>query len=1015
MTNVTKSQLSSKELPKLLIVDDETDNLDILHRTFHREYQVIRANSGFEALAILAKESDISVIVTDQRMPMMTGTQLLSQVAEAYPDTLRIVLTAYTDVRDLVQAINESKVFKYITKPYEIDALRTVVRQAMEAHQLLKQRTSQLRDKLENAEARYKSIFDNAIEGIFQTTLDGHYVIANRMLAKIYGYKSVQELIENVTNIAEQVYVNPCRRQEFIKIIGSQGTVANFESQVYRRDHSKIWISENVRAIRDRQGKLIGFEGTVQDITQRKRAEDESQLLQCLTLEISAAQHFQTALEIALTKICQFTGWDYGEAWTPTEADCLVCSSAWYSSIKGLEEFREHSEKMSFSAGIGFPGRVWINQKLEWIWDISLESEANFLRKHLAMECGLRSGLAIPVSADHNVVAIVVFFTRTPNDQDQQLVGLIGAIAMQLGSLMRRKRDEEMLRQMNEELATARDRALESNRTKSTFVANMSHELRTPLNAIIGYSEMLQEDSALLGLDTFEQDLQKIHQSGKHLLDLINDILDMTKIEAGKLEVYPDHFDLPKLVWDSVTTIQPLLLKNNNRLDVHCDLDLGSIYADMTRVRQVLLNILSNACKFTKAGLISVNVSRQFISPNLSPNLVTREYFKISITDTGIGISPENIQKLFQPFNQVDSSTTRQYGGTGLGLAISNRLCQMMGGSITVKSELGMGSSFMILLPVDHREPVKLEEDFLLPLDPNITYSISDREFAQEHMNEDVLEQPSILIIDDDPLIHQFMRSHFGQREILINSAFNGEEGIALAHQIIPTAIILDVQMPEMRGWEVLKELKSQLLTSGIPIILLTIAELPIDREVNPFDCPEDNCLSDYVSNSQVGGCEIGANDYLFKPIDRDRLIATIDKYRPNRQQQFSILIVEDDSNIRAMLRRMLEKENCLVFDAQDGHEALALIPRYQPQLILLDLMMPNVNGFEFIHLLRLRHDRDLIPIVVITAKDLDETDRIRLCGSVQKILQKNNYSYPQLLIAIEQRLHQLGIIATSK
>lgn len=1060
MTNVPKSPLSSKGLPKLLIVDDETDNLDILYRTFHREYKVIRAKSGFEALAILAKESDVSVIITDQRMPMMSGTELLSQVAEAYPDTLRIVLTAYTDVRDLVQAINESKVFKYITKPYEIGVLRTVVRQAMEAHQLLKERTSKLRDKLESAEAKYKSIFENAIEGIFQTTLDGHYVIANRMLAQIYGYKSVRELIENITNIAEQIYVNPYRRQEFIDILGSQDTISNFESQVYRRDRSKIWISENVRAIRDWQGKLIGFEGTVQDITQRKRAEEESQLLQCLTLEISAAQHFQTALEIALTKICQFTGWDYGEAWTPVvDAEQLVCSSAWYSSIEGLEIFREHSEKISFPAGIGFPGRVWVHQKPEWIWDISLEAESNFLRKHLAMECGLKSGLAIPVSDDHKVVAIVVFFTRTPNDHDQHLVGPIGAIAMQLGALMRRKRDEEMLRQMNEELATARDRALEANRTKSTFVANMSHELRTPLNAIIGYSEMLQEDAALLGLEDFEQDLQKIHQSGKHLLDLINDILDMTKIEAGKLEIYPDYFDLPKLVWDSVNTIQPLLLKNNNRLNIDCDETLGSIYADMTRVRQVLLNVLSNACKFTKTGLISVQVSRQTISPQRSPNLSSRECFQILITDTGIGISPENIQKLFQPFNQVDSSTTRQYGGTGLGLAISHRLCQMMGGSITVSSELGKGSQFMISLPVDHRESAKLSAQ---PPNPNdakhkhqiseqaaeqISEQISEQEFEQEHINEhnfnehneQLLEPaphqaiahavpsaaviaanpqqpqqlaenattsyPSVLVIDDDPLIHQFTRSHLGKRGLFIYSAFNGEEGISLAQQITPSAIILDVQMPQMSGWEVLKELKSQPLTSGIPIILLTISEIAVDEPINPFD-NSDNC--------HLGGYEIGANDYLFKPIDRDRLIATIDKYRSQHQQQFSILIVEDDSNIRAMLRRMLEKENCLVFDVQDGHEALASIPRYQPQLILLDLVMPNVNGFEFIHLLRLCHDIGSIPIVVITAKDLDETDRIRLSGSVQKILQKTNYSYPQLLSAIELRLHQLGIIAAN-
>ena len=687
--------MDSSPKTKLLIVDDESDNLDLLQRIFHREYHILRAKSGFEALAILEQEPDVGVIVSDQRMPMMTGTELLSQVAETYPDTLRIILTAHTDVRDLVEAINESKVFKYITKPYQIQELVQVVQQATETHKLLKQRTAKLRNALEHAEAKYQSIFENAIEGIFQTSLDGHYLIANLMLAKIYGYPSPELLTSSITNISSQLYVNPERRQEFIDFLQSHDTITNFESQVYRLDGTKIWISENVRAMRDRQGTLVGFEGTVQDITQRKRAEEESQLLQCLTLEIGAANDFQSALTIVLSKICEFTGWDYGEAWIPSsgERQLLVCSPAWYSRIEDLKEFRKHSERMSFPSGIGFPGRVWEHQRPEWIWDISLEAESHFLRKYPALEYGLRSGLAIPVSADRKIVAIMAFFTMNPNDGDQQLLGLIGAIAMQLGALMQRKRDEEALRSMNEQLALARDRALEANRTKSSFVANMSHELRTPLNAIIGYSEMLQEDAALLGLEEIEDDLKKIYQAGRHLLNLINDILDMSKIEAGKLELHYDDFNVPMLVWDTSTTIQPLLTKNNNRLNIDCDRQLGDIRADMTRLRQILLNILSNACKFTKSGEINIKVYRQ--------SFAQHEYFCFAIGDTGIGISPENMQKLFQPFNQADSSTTRQYGGTGLGLAISRRLCQMMGGDITLESELSKGSTFTVRLPVD--------------------------------------------------------------------------------------------------------------------------------------------------------------------------------------------------------------------------------------------------------------------------------------------------------------------------
>ncbi|MDX2255499.1 MAG: response regulator [Pseudanabaenaceae cyanobacterium bins.39] len=1022
--------------PKLLIVDDEIDNLDLLQRIFYREYQVLRAKSGFEALSILANETDIAVIVSDQRMPMMSGTELLSQVAESYPDTLRIILTAHTDVRELVEAINQSQVFKYITKPFQVNDLVNIVRQAMETHQLLKSRTSKLKNQLESAEAKYQSIFENAIEGIFQTTIDGQYVIANPMLAKIYGYESAQHLIKNITNIAEEVYVNPNRRQECIDILYTHDTVSNFESQVYRCDGSKIWISENVRAVRDATGQIVGFEGTVQDITQRKRAEQESQLLQSLTLEISNADDFHTALEIALTKICQFTGWDYGEVWIPQlKGDRLSCSSAWYSSLEGLENFRQQSENISFPMGIGFPGRVWLSKQPEWIWDIALESEFDFFRKHEALDCGLKSGLAIPVQSNQSdssgendpyIVAVMVFFTRTPNDRDQRLVGVIGAIATQLGSLMRRKRDEEALRLMNDELALARDRALEASRTKSTFVANMSHELRTPLNAIIGYSEMLQEDAELLGIEEFVQDLQKIHQSGRHLLDLINDILDMTKIEAGKLEIYYDNFDVPSLIFDTTNTIQPLIAQNNNRLEIECDRQLGVIRADITRLRQVLLNLLSNACKFTKSGTIRIKVQR------LTQD--SEDYFTFEVSDTGIGISPENLHKLFQPFNQVDSSTTRQYGGTGLGLAISHRLCTMMGGNIQVQSSLGQGSKFTIKLPANTEKKPKSSPSIDAAVKHPIDFanqSNTDSKIGGESNSQIVSDrisqlpkfqtnpnqpanqnidprqpviQPqtqnsyqSILVIDSDPMIHHFASSYLSHRGIYVYSAFNGREGIDLSLQIQPNAIILDTQLPNGSGWDVLQELKSQPLTSAIPIILLTA---PDALEETGQD------------NIQISRFEIGANDFLFKPIDRDRLITTIDKYRHDQEQQFSILIVEDDLNVRSMLRRMLEKEHYKVYEAQDGHDALKKIVIHQPQLILLDLMMPNVDGFEFIHLLRLKRDITSIPIIIITAKDLDDRECIRLSGSVQKILQKNMYSYPQLLAEISDRLSQFGILS---
>jgi CheY-like chemotaxis protein len=309
----------------------------------------------------------------------------------------------------------------------------------------------------------------------------------------------------------------------------------------------------------------------------------------------------------------------------------------------------------------------------------------------------------------------------------------------------------------------------------------------------------------------------------------------------------------------------------------------------------------------------------------------------------------------------------------------------MMGGDIMLESELGKGSTFIVRLPVNYELAKKNLQNM---------QSMRSKTSKISNQRSDKFRgrQPSILVIDDDLTVHQYTQSYLGDLGVAIYSAFSGEEGINLAQDILPDAIILDIQMPTMNGWEVLKELKCQPLTSGIPIILLTI------------------------NDEQHENYEVGANDYLFKPIDRDRLITTIDKYRADSQARLSVLVVEDDSNVRSMLKRMLEKENCIVSEAQDGHEALEIMLHQVPQLILLDLMMPNVDGFEFIHLLRLQQHLDVTttPIVILTAKDLNSDDYIRLSGSVQKILQKSNTSSTEILAEIVQRLYKFGILTAN-
>ncbi|AFY71416.1 multi-sensor hybrid histidine kinase [Thalassoporum mexicanum PCC 7367] len=958
---------------KLLIVDDEINNLDMLERIFRREYQVLKALNGAEALSLLEQEGEVAVIICDQQMPQMTGTQLLTQIAASYPDTIRIILTAYTDAADMVTAINTCQVFKYLTKPYESKELTSIVEQAIAAYELVKNRTQSLLQDLHSAEEKYRSIFENSVEGIFQTTIDGQYITANPMLARIYGYDSPSDLMANITNIREQLYVVKDRRREFVRLMHQHDTVSGFESQIYRRDGSKIWISENVRAMRDEAGNLIRFEGTVQDITQQKRAEDEVKLLQTITLDISTAEDFNAALHIALRDICSFTEWELGEAWIPDrDYRVLQYSSALYTSINPdlSAKFVQFSRDMTFSYNVGMPGRVWAKQKPEWIWDLPVKSGKEFPRRQIALECGLKGCLGIPIIAVDRVVAIMAFFMSDPDEEDQRLLDLVNAIATQLGGLMQRRRSEEELKRLNEELSQARDQALEANRAKSAFVANMSHELRTPLNAIIGYSEMLQEDCEDLGEEEMVDDLLKIYDAGKHLLELINDILDLSKIEAGKMEMFLETFNVYDLVDNVAATIRPLVERNNNHLLINCDRQIGIMYADVTKLRQSLFNLLSNACKFTENGQINLNV--------FAYQEDDHRWIKFQVVDTGIGISIDKIGKLFQAFTQVDSSTTRKYGGTGLGLAISQRFCRMMGGDIMVESDLDQGSTFTIVLPLDPRKAK--------PLVPPPPAAHIDPESGEQELPTDC---PRILVIDDDPTVHDLMKRFLQKKGFYTISAVTAEEGINKAKRFKPNAITLDVMMPHMDGWATLTALKADPSTASIPIIMLTM-----------------------VSDKSMGYA-LGASDYLTKPINRDLLVATLNKYRHGSLsdaeeeiaagilpslEELTVLIVDDEPDIREIFRRILNKENCQVLEAENGQVALDVIDQQTPDLIILDLMMPEMDGFQFIDTLRAQCRWPAIPILVTTAKEITEDDRQKLNGSVRKVLQKGAYSRQELL-----------------
>jgi signal transduction histidine kinase/CheY-like chemotaxis protein/HAMP domain-containing protein len=692
--------------------------------------------------------------------------------------------------------------------------------------------------------------------------------------------------------------------------------VSNFASQA-------VIAIENVRLLTELRARTDELGQSVEEL----RALGE------VTQAVNSTLDLQTVLSTIVSKAVQLSDTDAGSIYVHDEAQQEFQLQANYGMSDDLiAALKDHHLDISGSVArtakhgepVQFP---------------DMRTEPPVPANELMLQAGYRARLLVPLMRFNEVMGALVVRRKAPGEFSRNTIDLLRTFAAQSVLAIQNARLFQEIEEKGHQLELA-------SQHKSQFVASMSHELRTPLNAIIGLTEMMVTNAARFGTEKASEPLKRVHRAGQHLLGLINQVLDLSKIEAGKLELNPESVNLAPLIDEVVGTARQLAQQNKNKLVVEAQEKLGMLTVDPMRLRQILLNLLSNACKFTTQGEVKLWVRKVADG---------RNWVEFAVADTGIGMTAEQQAKLFEEFTQADSSTARRYGGTGLGLAITRKLARMMGGDVTVQSEPGKGSIFSVRLPAG-----------------------ADTAARSATNGSRAPSSECVLVVDDDVTARELIAEHLKAEGFAVVTAAGGLEGLKLAKELRPIAITLDVMMPDLDGWSVLAALRQDPELAEIPVIMITILD------------------------EHRRGVALGAAGYLTKPIDRERLSRMVSRFRaPARQAR--VLLVEDDGTQRERLHGWLAGEQWIVQEAANGRDALALLKDSKPDVILLDLMMPEMDGFAVVAALQKEPRWRDIPVIVITARDLDAQDRERLNSGVQSVLVKETFRPADLVERIRR------------
>ena len=685
---------------------------------------------------------------------------------------------------------------------------------------------------------------------------------------------------------------------------------------------------------------------TMRELQERTRAEEALKLeaeRQAVIIEIqqaiaTASAGDTAALELVLHQAMQLTGAN-GAALTLVEGDHHVARIAFGDLVPWLGI----SNRLSGS----LTGDVLARRDPEIIPDVLADPRTD---RAAAERLGTRSTAILPILSGDRAVGALIISSKRPNAFTAEDFAALRVMSGIVSAGVTNSAAFEANQRLLAELRASRDAAEAANRAKSSFLATMSHELRTPLNSVIGFANILLRNKEQRFGAKDLQFLARIKENGTQLLHLINDVLDVSKIEAGRMEVRPVPTELGPLIQETIDHLEPQARERGVALETSIPATLLPAEIDPTRFRQVLINLIGNALKFTEHGSVRVAV---LADRDGRPQ-------RVDVVDTGIGIPPDRLAAIFEAFTQAESTTERRFGGTGLGLTISRALLKLMGGDLTVSSTVGVGSTFSITLPV----PVR-------PAENGTAAPTSD---ATTLPHPAPGSKPLVLVIDDEADSRALLRTYLEEDGYRTAEASDGAEGLSLARELRPSLITLDIRMPKVDGLDVLRQLRADPELAGIPVVVVSIEA------------------------AEHRGALIGAVDALPKPVEREALLGVIERARPSGRRR--VLVVDDDTHTRQLYAALLGAEGYKVVTTADGLGALTAMQAEAPDLVLLDLMMPVMDGGTF--LAALRNDarfRD-IPVAVITALDTDSDAVRRLSGVAQAVIQKGP--------ALEQSLHQL-------